>query len=247
MGIFIIVVIAVIVYLWIKETDSSNKSTKQSSMNQETSNQMGWESTWKASAKLKRTGKCGENVSWSFYEDGQLIITGNGSMKDYKPETWEEGSGVAPWYPYRFEIRSVKIGKGITYLGDWAFVNCRNMKDIILGCNISKINWGTFADCQSLENIVIPKGVTKISMDAFSDCISMKTISLPDGVIEIGESAFYGCSNLTEVNLPNTLTDIDAYAFAFCNNLTRINISRKVSYIHEKAFYKSGINVSKRG
>lgn len=38
---------------------------------------------------VKASGKCGPDAEWRLHEDGQLYITGNGSMYDYEPETTE--------------------------------------------------------------------------------------------------------------------------------------------------------------
>lgn len=40
------------------------------------------------------TGKCGENLTWTLYDDGLLSITGTGAMYNYGPYN-------RPWYTYK--------------------------------------------------------------------------------------------------------------------------------------------------
>lgn len=187
------------------------------------------------------SGMCGSNVKWVLYENGQLVISGNGSMNDYRPNTYDDGKKVAPWYSHCSNILSIEIKNGISHIGKWSFAYCRNLTKVDFCGLLDEIPWGAFAFAEKLERITIPNGVNRIAADAFMDCHALRSVSLPNGVAEIGESAFYSCYALSEIELPNTLTDIDSYAFAFCGQLTRLRIPRSVIYIHEKAFFKSGV------
>lgn len=192
-------------------------------------------------ADIIANGSCGNTTKWTFYKNGELVISGNGSMNDYLPNTYEDGKKVAPWYSHCANIRSIKIEKGVSHIGKWAFAYCRNLVNVTFDGRLDELPWGSFAFAEKLERITIPNGVSRIAADVFMDCHLLRSVVIPNGVQEIGESAFYNCYALAEINLPNTLTDIDSYAFAFCGQLTRLRIPRSVSYIHEKAFYKSGV------
>lgn len=187
------------------------------------------------------SGICGNNVKWTLYENGQLVISGNGIMSDYLPNTYEDGKKVAPWYFHCSEILSIKIEKGVSHIGKWSFAYCRNLIKVEFEGHLDELPWGSFAFAEKLVDIIIPNGVNRIASEVFLDCHALHSVSLPKGLEEIGEEAFYNCYSLSEINLPNTLTDIDGYAFAFCGQLTRLHIPRNVTYIHEKAFFKSGI------
>ena len=250
----IIAIIAMVAYIFLKK-DNGNSSAERSHgarQNAATAPQKAppardWEATWQPSAPLKASGKCGANVNWALYEDGQLIITGSGQMYDYYPTTMEDGKKVTPWYQYRMMIKSAKVGKGITYLGDWVLAYCKNLEDVTLSCTTETMPWGGFFECEKLQQIVVPNGVKRIRSECFLDCPSLRVVRLPNGVNEIGDSAFSGCSSLVSINLPESLTDIDGYAFAHCPNLRQIRIPRGTSYIHKNAFYNSGVNVPPRG
>lgn len=247
---WVLIVIVIGAVLFLKMNNSEHKMQDKSidkSKRNEFSAIPDWEATWRPTTPVKDSGKCGQNVDWKLYEDGQLIITGSGKMFDYKPETSNNGQNVTPWYQYRMFIRSAKVGKGITYLGDWVFGYCKNLEDVVLSCTTETMPWGGFFECEKLKIILIPNGTKRIRSECFLECTSLSEVKLPYGVNEIGETAFSGCKSLTDINLPESLTDIEGYAFSHCPNLRNIRIPRGTTYIHEKAFYNSGVNVSPRG
>ena len=252
--IIILAVIAVVAYVLLKkDNNASTGKHQQGNHNAATSAPQkkmpvqSWEATWQPSAPVMASGKCGANVNWALYENGELIITGNGPMYDYYPATMEDGKKVTPWYRHRMAIKSAKVGRGITYLGDWVFAYCKNLEDVTLSCTTETMPWGGFFDCAKLQHIVVPNGVKRIRSDCFLDCSSLFMVRLPNGVNEIGDSAFSGCRSLQSINLPESLTDIDGYAFAHCPSLRQIRIPRGTSYIHKNAFYNSGVNIPPRG
>lgn len=64
------------------------------------------------------TGFCGaqgENLTWTFYENGELVISGEGEMANYKFVTGQ------PWNKYRTEIKVITVEEGVTSLGCSAF------------------------------------------------------------------------------------------------------------------------------
>ncbi len=109
------------------------------------------------------TGTTG-TLTWTLYEDGLLEIIGEGAMPDYQ---WN----AMPWYNYRSTVTSVKIGDGVTSIGNYAF-----------------------SDCFGLTTITIPGSVTSIGHYAFCNCSGLTSIAIPDGVTSIGNYAFSGCS-----------------------------------------------------
>lgn len=64
------------------------------------------------------TGFCGaqgDNLTWTFYEKGELVISGEGEMANYKFVTGQ------PWNKYRTEIKVITVEEGVTSLGCSAF------------------------------------------------------------------------------------------------------------------------------
>ena len=65
----------------------------------------------------------------------------------------------------------------------------------------------TFMNCENLKNIVIPDSVTKLSAGLFYGCSSLESITIPASVTEIGMAAFYSCKKLSTVNYKGTKSD----------------------------------------
>ena len=54
-------------------------------------------------------GKCGENVSWSYDNNGTLTISGEGEMEDYNEWVINSPYVYTPWYEYKENITKVVI------------------------------------------------------------------------------------------------------------------------------------------
>ena len=129
-----------------------------------------------------KSGKCGENVSWSLSDDGVLTISGTGAMTDY----WYNES---PFYD-RTEIKTVTIKSGVTSIGNYAFNWCSSLADITIPNSITSIGDGAFAFCSSLTSVTIPSSVASINGDAFHDCTRLSSVTIPVSVKSIGDKAF---------------------------------------------------------
>ncbi len=132
-------------------------------------------------------GICGDDVYYVIYDDGRMVLDGSGSMMDFV------SLGASPWWrqEYRFNIKSITIGKDITRLGHRAFID-------------------TYA-----TEVIFEEGskLTEISTHAFSQMDGITSITLPDGVKVLGVQAFYKCTNLKDVYLPASVTTIISNTF----------------------------------
>ncbi len=139
------------------------------------------------------SGKCGENLTWTFYENGLLEIIGTGCMTNWS------SSLPAPWYEYRSLISLVIFSDGVTSIGDYALYSCSN-----------------------LELVTINNSVTSIGKSAFGLCSSIKNITIPDGVITVGDFAFDSCSNLINIKIGKNVTSIGDGVLLHCDKLLSI-------------------------
>lgn len=80
--------------------------------------------------KTKRSGTCGENLQWTLYEDGRLVISGTGAMNDYS-------KGNAPWYADRKSITALEIRDGVTTIGAWAFADLPELSKVVIADSIA--------------------------------------------------------------------------------------------------------------
>lgn len=69
-------------------------------------------------------GAQGDNLTWTLYDDGEIVISGEGEMKFYHitPRAVENSTElVPPWYDYFEDIRVITVEEGVTGIGDDAF------------------------------------------------------------------------------------------------------------------------------
>ena len=101
---------------------------------------------------------------------------------------------------------------------------------------------------KEVKDLVIPDDVTKIGKRAFSGCSSLSSVTIPNSVTSIGNSAFDGCSSLTSVTIGNSVKSIGNSAFWNCNSLKKITVNATTppdccDYIFEGVDYSSCVLV----
>jgi len=208
--------------------------------------------------KIIASGNCGDkgdNVKWTFDENGTLTIFGSGKTKDYHFQT-----DPSPFFSDSNILHGVKkvvVTEGVTSIGRELLQCCDKLTSVTMADSINEIEIGAFAYCTALTDIkisknvkvienvfigctkltsvTIPNGVTRIGGAAFAWCPSLKSITIPNSVKEIGLGAFRSCDNLTSITIPDSVTSIDEIAFFCCPNLSSITIPNSVTSIGKKA------------
>lgn len=126
---------------------------------------------------------------------------------------------------YKFE--KVTLPESVKYIGDFAFMGCRNLKSINLPDSVEKIGYAAFALCDSLESPKLPASIRIICSQTFAYCPFNGELSIPEGVSYIGAYAFERCKNITSVNLPKSLDYIGEGAFD-SSNIESIRIPKEL-------------------
>lgn len=110
-------------------------------------------------------------------------------------------------------IKKIVIPNSVTYLGDDAFSNSDDLKDVKLSESLTQIEAGTFAGCHGLVTIEIPNSVTAIKKGAFSECYSLKNVTLGKGLKEIESNVFTSGPRLEKLvcnsSTPPSLVEIN--------------------------------------
>ena len=136
-----------------------------------------------------------EHLTYTFYSDGQLVISGNGEMHENE-DGWcygRDGGYFPPWVGDGFstsEVKSIVVEEGVTTIGNYAFA----------------------LFYENLESVSLPESLISIGEYAFEgdfewlDAVNvygnnLKNIKIPKNVKKIGEGAFSTCANLTEITV----------------------------------------------
>ncbi len=168
----------------------------------------------------KKSGVCGDGISWQLNDSGLLTVTGSGKL-----DSNIISNKNVPWNDFKNDIKEIMIGNGVKNIG--GFSECVNLEKITLGNSIETIENDAFSGCTSIKNVIIPQSVSSIGSKAFFNCQALDTLSLQEGISFVGAYAFAGCSSLKEVSLPKTITLIGDRAFGYVSG--SIDTSFKIS------------------
>ena len=157
------------------------------------------------------------------------------------------------------EIPSKYNNKPVVAIGSCAFVECQEVKELILPNTIRIIGQGAFGLCKNLEKINFPNSLNEIHLRAFEGCKSLNNVSLPSSIISIGYGAFAACSSLSQIEFncnieiipnrcfertaieificPASVKEIGVSAFANCSSLYKVVFNEGLKTIGEQAFF----------
>ena len=132
-------------------------------------------------------------------------------------------------------------------IGEGAFSNCFNLKEISLPAGVCTIPDNAFYECR-IKSVSFPN-VQTVGKQAFYECRELETVSLPMAT-SIGEKAFYSCEKLKSAELANVAitnpmdpsqtvyatVNIGTGAFMYCKALESADLKYATS-IGKEAFY----------
>lgn len=131
-------------------------------------------------------------------------------------------------------LKEISLGKGIKYIGSFAFY-CKNLKkvnyrgDLKSWCEIQFQTTDSnplynaeafYLNDKVVTDIEIPYGTESIGDNAFC-CKAINSVVIPNSVTKIGQYAFRQ-SNIKEITIPNSVTNIDFSPFDDCEQLTDV-------------------------
>ena len=140
-----------------------------------------------------------------------LVDTGNPTFCDVDGVLFSKDGTRLIQMPKEREADCYEIPEGVTTLGEYAFRDCRNLKDIRIPRSVTAIEAGAFAGCVGLRCIDLPTSVKSIGQGAFHECISLKGVEIPEGVTTVEEFLFSNCPELERIHIPSTVTEIKIY------------------------------------
>ena len=114
------------------------------------------------------SGRCGDSITWTLDDSGNLTLSGSGEM-------WNYGIVTSPFKDYG--IKTVTIGDGITSIGDYAFYSCRGLTELTLPNTLERIVASAFRGCSGLTELTLPNSITSIGDYAFAYCSDLSKIT----------------------------------------------------------------------
>lgn len=121
-------------------------------------------------------------------------------------------------------LYNVYIGKNLSVVNNWSFVNCEKFNVDIENENFSSLDGNLY----NKDQTIMYRYATKKTTSSFS---------VPDTVKEIFNYCFTSSLNLTEIKLPNTVETLGIGSFRYCTKLTSINIVDNITIIPDSCFY----------
>ena len=110
-------------------------------------------------------------------------------------------------------LTSIEIPNSVTSIGVSVFYNCSDLTKVTLNSNtiVSKSYSSSSSQKnifgEQVKEYILGKDVTIIGQYAFYNCKSLTSVTIPNSVTSIGGYAFQNCSGLTEVHI----TDLEAW------------------------------------
>ncbi len=128
-----------------------------------------------------------------------------------------------------YNLASITIPRGVTDI-EWVFGGCNGFTKVVINSNaIMSKNYNAGSSLSryfgyQVKEYVLGEEVTAIGNNAFYGCGGLTSIIIPMNVTSIGDDAFHNCTSLTSVNIPKNVTSIGENAFHSCSGLTTIQV-----------------------
>ena len=132
------------------------------------------------------------------------------------------------------QVKEYVIGDNVTSIGEGAFYGCSGLTSVTIPESVKSIGYAAFRSCKSLPVINNVRYADTYLVEAVDKTLS--TYNIKAGTRFIGDEAFGNCSALTSITIPNSVTSIGNRAFSRCHALTSITIPNSVTSIGEYAF-----------
>ena len=104
-------------------------------------------------------------------------------------------------------------GEGVQYIGDSAFRECKNLKNINLPDTITYIGASAFRSDGNLDNIKLPKNLKELYGLTFQACSSLKNLELSENLEKLGGQCL-SATLITSLKFPQNLKTIEDGALA---------------------------------
>ena len=140
--------------------------------------------------------------------------------------------------------QTVEIPEGVREIGERAFMDNRNIQEVILPEGLAAIRTSAFYGCTGLEKILLPSTLAQVDAQAFSKCTSLKEhiLSADNPYFVVVDGVLYN-SDQTALNsypagkeadtfaIPDSVTMLVDWAFEGNSSLESVSMPAGVNYI----------------
>lgn len=119
-------------------------------------------------------------------------------------------------------LQVIELKDNSTFIPDQCFYGCQNIHTVDMHEGITFIGAWAFSDCKALKKITLPNSITKIHDAAFYNS-GIEEITFPDKLSYVGNEAFRNC-NLKEIRIPANIDTVGFFCFARNEHLARVYI-----------------------
>ena len=198
-------------------------------------------------------------ANWDTNGDGELdedeaaAVTSLGSISPFR-----ENATISSFDEFRYF-------KGLKAIGLWAFMNCSQLKSIIIPDGVTTIGQKAFMGCSSLASLSIPGNVEEIDANAFRGCSGLKELRFEDSEAKLalnsssGSESFGECmietlyigrplsharttppfesqQQMSSVVISENVKSLPDYYFRACTSLTSVSLPEGMTSIGKNAF-----------
>lgn len=183
-----------------------------------------------------------ENSAIRYSDDGRSLVRMPTSFKgEYRIEPKTKYISANACEDCRGLTHIYLDSDNLQCISDFAFLQCRSLKEISWSTNIRYIGRGAFSNCISLQYIDLPNSVCWVGPATFYACTDIQRFRASSNLEAISHRMFEYCWDLHDVELKNSIQSIGSYAFHGCNSLNSIVLPDNVFVIAESAFQSSAL------
>ena len=139
-------------------------------------------------------------------------------------------------YIFGNQVKEYIIGEQVTKIGKYAFAHCYSAKSINLPNSVTSIEYGAFKGCSGLESIIISQNVTSIGGSAFEGCSGNLKVNCNIPVYTLYQDCPFAEAKFSSVIIGNDIKTIGDYAFYNNPELTSITFGSSVESLGEYSF-----------
>lgn len=113
-------------------------------------------------------------------------------------------------------VETVVIGDMVTEIGSGIYSN-NPLRNIAFGKNLKTIKYQAFVNCTELKEVILPESLVELENTAFYNCPALTSVSFPSKLTEIN-SNFNMCPSLHKVSIPANIEKISS-SFRDCGEI----------------------------